>query len=161
MSEEISTSEMLGELRRMHRTFKSFERAVDIAENIKDHEDTVNGLKSDANFLKAERAKLNDECDDLVSKISIAKSDLSSLDETVKRKLSEAEEKAEETLNSARERAEQIVNTAKDEADNINSHIKSLQDEEKKAIAARNKANAEMEEAKRKLREFKAQLVND
>jgi len=158
---DISTSEIIGELRKGARTFKIFEKALAIAENIADHKKQVTVLTKEIKVLSSERDALDSICDELVSKSNDAEKRFKELDSAIQKRLEQAEKEGNVLIDSARKEAASIVASAKAESNKIKQGIKSLQKTAQAARQAKDAAEDEYLQVKNKVQKIKSSLIQE
>jgi len=158
--EEISTSEMLGHLRTANRLFKSFEKAIEIAESLSGHEAKIASLKSELKALDSERELKDMECEHLTGEIAGFKLDASNIQKQADIDKAKFLEKARTVLDNAKAEAGHIVACAKRDTEDTLARIEELKAKEKAAKSATKNAVLKLEAAEKKVKDFKAQFAD-
>lgn len=159
MDKKISTSEVLGELRRMSRQYKVFEKAVEAAETLLDYEKQVSFLQKEVNTLTELRAELEDECNENVLKIDEAKEEAKKINKKIKDNSFAANIKADQLKSDAEMEAKRIISDANNEIASIKASIDSIKAEETAAIKAKTKAVSDLDAVKKEIRETREKFA--
>lgn len=154
--DEISTAEMVGHLRQAGRLFKSFQRATECAELLKDFEDKENALKESIEHLTEERKNLNIACEIVVQEIEAEKTALKVLTNKNTEKVVKSKAETEKIFKAAEIKADKIISTANDKVKSVIEEIGELKKEKEIFIKERDKAQNECEVAKKLVSDFKS-----
>ena len=159
MEKKISTSEVLGELRRMSRQYKVFEKAVEAAETLLDHEKEVSKLKAEAKSLEEIKSDLDIECNDYLLQIEGLKETIKQSNLKIEKDLAASKVKINEMEQNAKSEAELIVNNAKQKVADTIARARQARNEEATAIEAKDKALSDLEAVKKEIRETRERFA--
>lgn len=159
MEKEISNSEIVGNLRKASRLFKTFEKAGDMAEMFCDYEGKVARLKLDVTSLTDEKEKLNFECDQVVEKIDKAKLVFETLESENEARISKAKLDADKIIRESQGIAKATTDTANNEVELINARIESLKAEKVSHETSTTKALSELKKVEKQVSDFKKKFA--
>lgn len=160
MEKKISTSEVLGELRRMSRLYKVFEKATEAAETLLDHEKQVSSLQKEVTSLNGIKADLETECTETVLRLDESKAKADKIGGEINHRLTEEKAKTDKIRADALDEAKQIISRAEGEAEVILAKIKTLKTEESTAKTLRDKAVGDLESVKRDIESTRKRFAN-
>lgn len=132
----METSVMLGALRDMHRAFKAFEKAAEIAENLHNADARVKQLNAEARSLKDDNEALQLACSMANLSVDEAEQKLISLKNQIKATSAEANKAHARLKSEAKADAKRIIENAKASARGFEESIVSLKREEAQARQA-------------------------
>jgi hypothetical protein len=150
---DIAASEVVGELRRIHRVFRVLERANDAADVLEGYESKVKKLKSEIAALGKEKTELDKQCDDAWAKKAEAEASIKKLAVREEEAIADLEKKIDVYKERAKGDAEAIMKTASAKKEAIgkdvmaaNASLLKVKEEEKLVL---NSIKALKEEIKR------------
>jgi len=150
---------VIGELKRLLRTYESLEKAARIIEVVADAETSEKKLLENISKLTKQNDQAASELDDLQSELSEVKDSILTAKSEAKLLVSDAKNDAQKILSEAKSKADTIVNEAEHL---VVSMEDSIQDNIAKAAAAKAeavKAEKELESLRNSIKEEKKRII--
>lgn len=160
MDKKITTSEIVGELRRSARLFKVFEKAADAAEILHTHEKDVKALKKEIESLTIERDNLNIECEEVVKSIDDARAKAKEIEAGILKNSAIANAKMDDDKKASKAKATKMIKDAEAKVSNILSSIDDLQIKAKVALNDKKRAEDDLKKVINKIKSTKESFIN-
>lgn len=159
MSDNITYSAMVGELRKAARLFEVFKNAAEIAEVLSNYEADKKNLLRDIKKLEAEKVDLDSACDEAYNKQQIIEAEVVKADNTKVEILKKARTDANAIIKEAKDKGKGIVDKANEKLAGIEAKINKALEDAVKADAQKQTAIKALHKYQTQVKEVKENLL--
>lgn len=141
---DITASEVIGELKRLVRTYEALDKAMRIVEVVADAEKKEREINTNIVSLKKKEAEVSESLETAYSELDNATASTQTAKEKAEKMVADASKEATRIINEASIRAKGLVTEAYGTIDSLEASIKDATTREKQAITSTATAEAEL-----------------